>query len=240
MANRSASDCLLPEIINQPPFWTVWVNITTIVMLDIIPALITVIANAILIITIVKTRTLHTPSNVIVAALCVSNFLIGTVTQPLFLTLLSYTLTGHDFRSFAPVLWHSVQILAGISFTFVFHITVERHLAICRPFRYCQLATCRRYLYLVISSFIIVAVIPSFGETFYFMLSTFAIVIMLPVMGYCYGTIFLAIRRQRNVVITIGTIGDEDQNQQAIHRNKRNKKQTFTLLIISGCFFVCY
>lgn len=237
MANKSNSYCLLSAIFDRPSFWTVWVNIATIITIDIIPALITVIANGILIITIIKTRTLHTPSNVIVGALCVTDFLVGTVTQPLFLTLLSYILTGQDLTSFAPVLWYSVKILASISFTYMFHINVDRYLAICRPLRYRQLATCRRYLYLVTTTFIIVAVIPSFGATIYFMLSTFAIVAMLPVMGYCYCRIFLAIRRQSRVITieAISVVG-----QQVNHRKHRSTYHAFTLLITCGCFFVCY
>ena len=99
--------------------------------LDAILAALTVLANGTFLITLVRKHSLHTSSNILLGALCVSDLLVGLVLQPTWMADLFMRIN----RQFS---FHLVQLkvilmlfLVGLSFDYIALISFERYSAIC-------------------------------------------------------------------------------------------------------------
>ena len=236
--NTSVDFCLLTKTLQQTQYEGANINTKIIIALDIPPTLITIIANAILVLTIFKTGSLQTPSNVLVGALCMSDFLVGVFSQPLFIVLLVYSQAGLDFRSFVDIFWYSARIFEAMSFMFMFYVTLDRYCAICHPFKYQRFVTCKRLIYLLIGTSIPAIALPALNLEMFFWICLPTIIFMVPIMLFCYGSIYYVIRKQKRIVARIGSIGEEERNE--IRKTKENKSRAFTLAIVFVCFILCY
>eukprot|EP00112_Aurelia_sp_Birch-Aquarium-sp1_P018391 Seg438.13 transcript_id=Seg438.13/GoldUCD/mRNA.D3Y31 product="SWI/SNF-related matrix-associated actin-dependent regulator of chromatin subfamily A containing DEAD/H box 1B" protein_id=Seg438.13/GoldUCD/D3Y31 len=226
-----SSVCLLPNLLQQSKHSGVLINTIIIILLDVVPAFVTVIANALLIITLMKTRTLHTPSNVLVGALCATDLLTGLISQPMYLAILLRLQLGLDASLFYYPFWYPVQIFSGYSAWLILFVTIDRYLAICYPFEYCQHATCKRYSY-----FLVLPWVPSIGFMFpardqkRLITATYLLFICM-MMVYCYWRIYQAIRKQQSVVLKIGVIGEAVEVDE--QESKENKRKDSRVLLFS-------
>ena len=241
----SRPTCELTSIIHEPENAFALIHTQIIMILDIIPALLTIIANAMLLVTLLKTRSLHTPSNVFVGGLCISDLLAGLVSQPLFLTMLFYTRAGLDLSSFTSIFWYSSEVFAGVSYTFILCITIDRYFAICHPFRYQRTASCGKHLCVAVALSLIIAPIPFISKDVFFWSSTVCIIGMVPVMLYCFGRIYYCIRKQCKGITKVGPseegkTSQEVQRRKQIKRGKEEKGKAYSLAIMFGCFVICY
>ena len=117
-----------------------------IVSFSIPAAILTIFLNTIFLITLFKTHSLHTPSNVLLGALCVTDLLAGVLCQPLFIAILLSKL-GSFFSSLIKA-YNFVFTLSSInSFICSLLITLDRYAAIHYPYRYLERASCRKYVY---------------------------------------------------------------------------------------------
>ena len=90
--------------------------ITSLAVIDILPALWTITGNAICIFTFAKTRSLHTPSNVLVGALCATDLYAGLVLQPLILTKWFMIPSQHDIHDIVKITSTTLYLGASASF----------------------------------------------------------------------------------------------------------------------------
>ena len=236
---------MLVSIIHQPRNSSAFIHTQIIIIFSILAALLTIIANAILLVTLLKTKSLHTPSNVFVGGLCISDLSAGLVSQPLFLTMLFYTKAGLDLSSFTSVFWYSSEVFAGVSYIFILCITIDRYLAICHPFRYQRTATCRRHLCVAAILSLIIIPLPFTSKDVYFWSSTVCVTGMIPVMSYCFGRIYYCIRKQcagfaKVRTTEAGQTSNEVQRRKQIKRRKEEKGKAYTLAIMFGCYVLCY
>ena len=93
-----------------------------------------------------KTRSLHTPSNIFVVGLAVSDLAVGLIVQPLFVATL---MTGfrREFSTYCRLRLTMETIafsVSGASFLTLTIISVERLLALCLHLRYQAVVTCKR------------------------------------------------------------------------------------------------
>ena len=240
MASNSTAikNCPITKLIHQSEDNIALMNAIFLVILDINPAMITVIANAMLIVTIVKTQSLHTPSNVLIGALCVSDFLVGIISQPFFLVLLMKARAGQDFRPIDSLFVLSLVIFGGMSFILVLAITMDRFIAICHPFQYSRFASCKKYILLAVISSVFPVSVMFISKIVYYWVSIVTIFAAIPVMLCCYISIYGAIRKQNKTILSIGAVGEE--NRRKLKENQEQKKKAFTLMIICGAFVLCY
>lgn len=240
MASNSTTikSCPITKVILQSEDNIALINTIFLVILDINPAIITVIANVVLIVTIVKTQSLHTPSNVLIGALCVSDFLVGIVSQPFFLALLLKARSGKDFRPMDSLFVLSLVIFGGMSFILVLAITIDRFIAICHPFQYSRFASCKKYTLLAIISSIVPVAVMFISKVVYYWVSILTIFTAIPVIICCYISIYGAIRKQNKTILSIGAIGEEARRK--LKENQEQKKTASTLMIICGFFVFCY
>ena len=120
-----------------------------------------ILLNGLILIALVKTRSLHTPSNALLGCLCCSDLLIGI------LYISRWAL--HASVAFGkPYLNHveSLQIivilhlvLTGLSSLFMTLVNFDRFAAICYPYKYVQYTTLRLHAVISISIFFIYVII---------------------------------------------------------------------------------
>ena len=215
--------------------------ITSLAIIDILPALLTIAGNVLCIFTFVKTRSLHTPSNVLVGALCVTDLYAGLVLQPLFLTKWFMIPSLHDIHNIVKITSTTLYFGASASFYLTYWVTIDRCIAICHPFRYTEFVTVRKYLYLVGTVFFIAIITTIFDIYYRRELYLFGLCLqgfMTPQVIICYMLIYRAICRQRKVQVSVGSIEGQDRAQ--IRKQKEDKSKAYTMGIIIIFHLVCY
>ncbi len=223
-------------------------NLAAIVAIDIIPVLLGILGNLVFIITLTKTRSLHTASNVLIGAMCICDLIFLCIGNPLFLAYLLMIQTGYDYRHYSDVrkVYNQVVTLcAGLSFIFAMFITVDRYFSICYPFKYQRLVNCKKYLYLVVITAIVetayghISLLPSLATTRIYETSV-AIIQFLSFSAiiFCYARIYRVIYKKR-AVISLGTFSHEETTG-ATARRRQNTAKTHTIFIIVGTLILCY
>lgn len=217
--------------------------ITSISFIDILPALWTIAGNAICIFTFVKTRALHTPSNVLVGALCATDLYTGLIIQPLFISICFNISSHNDISNLVGITTIAVHFGGVASFCLTYLVTLDRYIAICHPFRYQESVTAKRYFCAVIITILATAMMTILEEyyrheVYIFNLALQAVVI--PQMIIFYASIYKIIRRQRKAQISVGTIEGCDTNSTEVRQQKKEKKRAYTIGIIIIVFVVCY
>ena len=109
--------------------------------LDVLPIILTVVGNVVCLLTLLKTTSLHTPANVFIGALCLSDLFVGFVVQPLYISNKNAQM-DYDF-SLVPVEFCAYIIGTSCSFVIAMMISVDRYVAICHPFYYTRTANCK-------------------------------------------------------------------------------------------------
>lgn len=113
--------------------------------------------NAVILLSIWRTKSLHSPSNTLLFALSLTDLLVGTVTQPLYIiTRVYFLVTGKDgplaLMSAFDVISGS---LSGVSFITATLISVDRYLVLLLHLRYRCLVTNRRICVFILGSWLL-------------------------------------------------------------------------------------
>ena len=222
------------------------INIKALLILDFLPGIGTAAGNAIFIVTLIKTPSLHRPSNVLLGSLCISDLLVAFIVRPLYVTFLLKILLNNQLD--LPIKFafsKSFFYCGGLSFGFAAQVTLDRYIAICHPFFYGRHITCKKYVISTITWCIVWLGFTSFQldrsvskSLFYNMIKIMYILGTVSITLVCYRRILQAIRRQKMVVPKIGTIhGDERQNQI---QQRREKSKTYMVCVIISIFLVSY
>lgn len=234
---------------SDPCYWkdvkltkTVAIHSMIIIALDIIPALLTIIGNIIFITTLIKTSSLHVPSNVFLGALCLSDLLVGFIVQPIYLTFNVMLILNKDLYVIRIVSRYAVAVVSGLSFVFASFVTADRYIAICHPFTYARSATCTRFMRTAVIAGFVYAVISAavlMKRNYYFeaMFMLYAILTLIGIIT-SYARIYRVILKRKRSVITIGTFSDEES--QEMENRKREKDKTYMIALILGFLMLCY
>ena len=238
--NDTVTDyCPILSVIHHSKNIGILINTIIITALDILPALFTIISNVILIVTFIKVRSLHTPSNVLITALCLSDFFVGVIPQPLFITVLLKILKRINYVPLEFYFLISFGIVGAVSYGLVFLVTADRYIAICHPYNNCRLATCKTHIIPVVCCYITSISLPFIlPHRTYILFGILFTLITFVVMVYFTGRIYFVMRKQTRVALSIGTIGAAHRNE--LRRKKDEKSKTYTLALIFGCFILCY
>ncbi|XP_065051227.1 melatonin receptor type 1A-like [Rhopilema esculentum] len=249
-------DCIHDDVNCTWPKEEIWklsiVNLTIFFILDGIIELLALVANSSFLFILVKQKSLHSPSNMLLGALCVADLAISLVLQPVFLTHLSLFFTGGEVnQTIQDVLDLLFDVFFGLSFTFIILISLDRYIAICHPFKYQALATCKSHLLISFACGVVISGLFSLDYCLSIksqeslmkdhITSTLRVVhYVIPaiVIIFCYCKIYLVIRAQSKRQISIGTIKDSEKIEISKKRSERRKTGTIALILV--CFFACY
>ncbi len=211
--------------------------------LDVLPFILTIIGNILCLLTLLKTRPLHTPANVFLGALCISDLFVGFIVQPLFLTNINARIhNGLANAELSTAEFYVILIGAGCSFTIGILISIDRYIAICHPFYHVRVADCKKYVLIVavVSAFICtVDIVLVLVKTVYLyvcmliegVLCYFAVI-------FAYYMIYRVIRKQRRVAVTIGEI--RGSTGQQIRKMHTERSRTYTILFVLLSLLICY
>ncbi len=111
--------------------------LTTIALLTALPF--TLLLNALVMMAVRSTRRLQTKSNILLACLAATDFMVGLTVQPLFITMEIFFLEGNRVNGFCTLKnlsGHLFHILCLVSLFHLVLISLERCLAIKHPFYY--------------------------------------------------------------------------------------------------------
>ena len=236
---RTVQNCPLIEMMRQPCHRHASTVMKVLISADIIPTIFTIAANAILLLTITKTRSLHTPSNTLLAALCLSDLLVGVVSQPVHLALmLKIELFQDPTKTMTRIVQLSGMILNGMSFMIVLYITIERYVAVCYPYFYHTNSSIKRYCIILVATWVYKILVPFLcGSSYYYIYAAFT-TLSFAVMVFCYMRIYLVIVQKERSVLRLGRIGDEEKKM--LQRNREERSKACTILILLIVFTITY
>ena len=187
-------------------------NIIIFLALDFIMAVLTIAGNSIFMLTLIKTRELHTPSNMLLGALCLSDLLVGFIVHPMFITFYfkAQLQRTHDEVT-EKMIFTAQHICTGLSFLFGVIVSLDRYAAICHPYRYHALAKCKTHLWIAVltgMTWTLIPVIDRFiDEPLFLAVSTSGgVLIGISLILFSYYRIYSVIRTQKRQVHTLGRI----------------------------------
>ncbi|EDO43538.1 predicted protein, partial [Nematostella vectensis] len=211
---------------------------------SIISGLIAFCGNSVVLLAIYKTQSLRTNSNLFIASLAGSDWLVGCVMQPLLVyKCVKYSYFGDDLRENDPFkvatdfLWIQAILVTTFGLTAV---SVDRFIAITMVFRYKTLLTVKRCGYIIIFNWTFSFLFASMrlflpeDKLSLLWLTTAVLSCGLPfaVTFYCYAAIFKAARTQMRRIVTEATGKEGRRVEEARHR-----KTAWTIGIVITLFF---
>ena len=217
-------------------------------VLNSVSSLTAVAGNAVVILVVWKTPALHTPSNVFLCCLAISDLTVGLIAQPLFVIhKIGELLQNHSMYCTTRILTESVgYITAGTSVLIMTGIAIERYLALYLHLRYKQIITTKRILVAAFCLWVFFVLLAA--SRFWIANENIFNNISIPVIGCSLVFTFLAymkvlkyVRRHENQI--------HDQNASNPDRYpasnrllgiRRYRKSTLTMAYIVGIFVLCY
>jgi len=207
-------------------------------------ALMTIIGNGMFLITLFATRCLHTPPNMLLGALALSDLLVGIVGQPLWICELSLTFSGKDARLFHEINYLVVWALILFSSVFINIVSLDRYIAVCFPIWYHARATCKTHITAAV--LVLATCIVTYCTGYLFKVKTEASILdklynslvglLLLLTGFYNFKVFIVVKKQR---IHIRDSSAVENSSDSPHRSQESYK-TFIIPILTLLFFACY
>ena len=216
--------------------------ITSLAVIDILPALWTIAGNVLCIFTFVKTRSLHTPSNVLVGALCVTDLYAGLVIQPIFLATCFGVPSRIDISTLVVSNGIANYLGTATSFCLTYLVTLDRYMAICFPFQYTRSVTAKRYYCLIVLTIlynIMMTIVEQYYRRLIYTINIGAQAVIFLHVIVCYASIYKVICQQRKVQVSLGSIEGKEAKIEA-RKQKEEKKKAYTIGIIVIVYVICF
>ena len=204
-------------------------------ILSAVLAPITTLANLVIIVTITRTRWLHSPSNALICCLAITDALVGCITESLLVV--SKLNLEHKIACVSISSGILLGVVGFLTYTLV-AISVDRWLALHLHLRYQELVTIRR-MCIVYMSFWIFGSVPVFiaGMLYIRVLSNILMIggtLGILVIGWTYIKIFQIVRRHH---VLIHSQGQVSSDVSSILRHKKSVINTLCILVL---FICCY
>lgn len=204
-------------------------------------AIIAVAGNSLMLYVFYSCKKLQTPSNLLLASLCITDLITGSIVQPLTIARRLIEATGaHNCVIRAVCAFHAFLCI-GVSIQSIAVVSIDRCLAIKMPFQYANIASARRYLWVVgiywlvwtsIATFPFLAVLDA--SQFFIVIATL-ICINIGIVLACYGQIFIVVLSHRKRI--------HEQTPQQKHLGKgvdNRENNTNTIAIVILVMLICY
>lgn len=209
-------------------------------VLNSIFCLTTTVQNLPVIAAILKTRSLHTPSNVLLCSLAVSDLTAGCVVHPIFVAFKAQLL--HDRFSCTLVLVKEGMIIytGVLSMLTLLAISLERLIALRVHLRYSEFVTIPRVLTVVVITWFVWGLVVcgwplGLGIYIVSLVSVVIIIVIAIVLAVVCAIIFRILRRHQKVI--------RDQAQlyaEEVRTLSRSRKSAAAILYVVAAFFIFY
>ena len=212
-------------------------------VVNVMSLFIAALGNAVILLSIWRTKSLHSPSNTLLFTLSLTDFLVGTVTQPLYvISRLYFLITEKDGQQALLDAFDVISsLLSGVSFITATLISIDRYLVLFLHLRYRCIVTSKRISVFIVGSWLLSAIWGFIWthslRTFYFLgfassTTCFSIIVVM----YC--KIYQVIRRHRNNIYNQPQF-QETKSSSRVNFNSYTRSVLNTFIV---CFllFLCY
>lgn len=217
---------------------------TSIIIINGLVCLPTILGNLIIILGICITPSLQTVSNLLLIGLACSDCGVGLIVPPLNI--------ARNFLKFQGGNWCVVQVaytffgvmFCGVSFLTVASFTMDKYLALHWHLRYVAIVTTKRVMYILVSfwvTFGAMSTIQIWSMTAY----RISVCVVLPVFllgtSFTYISIYRVLRRHNNQIQTQSTLCSVQDDNQTHHLNMARYRKSVTSMFLVYCLFIlCY
>lgn len=248
----SSSNCLFLDTNLQPLPYISVANIVACVV-NAIFAFIAASSNAIVLISVWKSPSLHTAQNTLLCSVALSDFLVGAVLQPLDVVqrIMEEKQNIEIYCSIRLAKNSLAWIISSVSFFILTSISLERLVALLRPLQHDRLVTHRRILRLVFSFWVVCITIymPRFfglSNTTFLFIASILVFANLTVIAVSYFKIFQVIKFHQRRIDHEANLRSRFHGPKADGDMKRYKTFTVTaayIVVLVVMFYVpffCY
>ena len=226
------------------------VETSRILLLTLVPILMifTILANSAYIITLWKKTALHTPSNMLLGALAMSDVLVAVVGEPIWMVVIYYTTSGEGFKNATQkVKIPTMYFFVLLSFFNIVSVSIDRYVAVFHPFWYHAKATCKTHLIVAVAVYVASTITftplgtasmkqPKTVSYIYIALMGLSLIIT----SFCNMKIFSLIKTYTRQVIAVTTGSNHEASRQFRVREEQEKNKAVIIAIITVLFFICY
>ena len=200
--------------------------------------LLSIIGNALLLVAIMRTPSIRSPSVIFLCSLAVSDLLVGLVVQPVYIV--------EQMVKTVPKLQEAVRGMGfagcGVSLSTMTAITVDRFLALHYHLQYPNLMTTSRAIYTIITIWCIITLFSFsilWSLSVYYFFATFCITICLLVCLVCFIKIYrIARRHQLQIHVQQQVVENStDTHKQQIRQSTKSAKNIFIYFLT---MILCY
>ncbi|XP_048576052.1 adenosine receptor A3-like [Nematostella vectensis] len=224
---------------------------TVVTVLNGITFLPAIVLNVLVLVSIWRTSALHTPAMVFLGNLALSDLMVGSLAQPVFVTCLALELDVMRWEK----MYCWVAITAGfltivMCFVTLFNITAvasERYLALYLHFRYCSIIT-MRWAILSCSLLWMMALLlgvlwATGGMELNSSLICVLVAVCIGIIILCYTQVYRALRKHQLQIQALNrpsTASSGNSLSHNVHEFKRYRKSGITSLYVYLLFLLCY
>jgi hypothetical protein len=198
--------------------------------------------NIIFIVSLWKTNTLHTSSNLLLGNLAIADLLVGLLVQPLYVAYKAGELNG-KYTCFVHISFSTLAWLAvGVSFLTLTTISFERYIAILKPFFYLTLLQERNVVVVsvliwLISLALVFSRFVGVSSFLFYAICCTIIVISFTTTTFIYIKIFRLAKHHHKSII-------DTRHHESVKNGRENlvqeTKLTKTIGLVTGIFFLSY
>lgn len=195
------------------------------------------VGNLLIIVSILRSSTLHSTANFLLLGLAVSDLGVGVVVEPLFINILLRRYKGLLVNC-TLVVMHNVasSFFVVVSMFTVTAISIDRYLAIYFHLRYPEFITTKKVIYLQLTLWAtsgVLALTRMAGFRMYLVIGMALIVICLSLTCFAYSKIFIVLRRhQAQIQIQMST--------ETISKMKQLRNSVINTFYVVFAFLVCF
>ena len=215
-------------------------EISAAIILTILLSFMTILGNSGMLIVFIKSKSLHSAANILLAVLCFFDLLVGAIVDPLLLTILVRD-DGPHSTILVSFFLYMVSLFDGFSMVAITCIALERFTGVCFPFFYEKNASKKNSIFAISLSSVAWALLSFLffinEVTLLYICTALEFLIFLTV-SMCYMRIYKVIQKKRAHVIILGTIPDVDSATEITRRQERKKSKTIAILLVF--FYVCF
>ena len=226
------------------------VETNRIILLVIVPILMifTILVNSAYIVTLWKKSALHTPSNILLGALAMSDVLVAIVGEPLWMVKIFNTTNGQGQQSESQKFKiRTMYFFVLLSFFNIVSVSIDRYVAVFHPFWYHAKATCKTHRIVALAVYVsssltsipLAITVMKRANT----VSSIYIALMglsLTITSYCNVKIFGIIRTHTRQVIAVANAANHEVSGHFAVRRAQEKNKAVTIAIVTVLFFICY
>ena len=226
------------------------VETSRIILLVIVPILIifTILANGAYIITLWKKSVLHTPSNMLLGALAMSDVLVAVIGEPLWIVDIVYSTKNQWWQNeLQKTMSSTMYFFILLSFFNINSVSIDRYVAVFHPFWYHAKATCKTHLIAAIAVYVIsittvipLAIIAMTNLTIVSYIYIAIIGVSIAITSYCNLKIFRLIKTHTRQITAVTSGANHETSGHFAVRQMREKNKAITMAIITVLFFTCY